>query len=114
MAGVFFALLWIGKIHGMLMDLLFGCTGSSDDREWDPANEARQIETAARLFRGGKHRRALRLCHWIIASNSHYASTAATLIYWIENPGPLRMLKPLRITIRFKGRFAGLNSLGVM
>jgi len=105
MAAAFLTLLGIGKIHGMLTDLFFGCADFSDDRQWDPAGDARQIETAARLFRSGEHRGALRLCNWIIASNSHYVSTAATLVYWIENPGTLRFFNPPRTTIKFKEGF---------
>jgi hypothetical protein len=104
MATAFLALLWIGKVRGMLTGLLFGCVDSSDDRQWDSTGDARQIETAARLFRNGNHRRALRLCNWIIASNSQYASTAATLVYWIENPGTLRFFNPPRTTIKLKER----------
>jgi hypothetical protein len=105
MAGAFLALLWIGSIHEMLTDLFYGCIDPSDNRQWDPADDARQIEMAARLFQNGKYRRALRLCNWIIASDSYYASTATTLVYWIENPGALRLIWPPRTTLKFKGRY---------
>jgi len=99
----FLVLFWIGRIHEMLSDLLFGSIDSSDGRQWHSADDVRQIETAARLFRSGKHRGALRLCNLIIASNSQYASTATTLAYWIENPGTLRFFKMPRTTIKLKG-----------
>jgi hypothetical protein len=102
MAAAFLTSLWIGRIHEMLADLLFGCIDSSDDRQWDLTGDAGQIDKAARLFRSGKCRRALRLCNWIIASNSQHASTATTLAYWIENPGTLRYFKLARTTIKFK------------
>jgi hypothetical protein len=110
-AVAFLTLLCIGSIHEILTDIFFGCVDSSDDRQWDPTADARQIEKAARLFRSGKFHQALRLCNGIIASNSQYASTVATLIYWIENPGALRMITLPHTMIKFKGRYSGLNDL---
>lgn len=111
MAATFLLILWIEKINELLTDLLFGFIDSSDDRPLVLAEDPKQIEKAGRLFREGKHRRALRLCHRIIESNSQYASTAATFAYWIENPGTVKILKPPRIAIRLKGRLSRLNGL---
>lgn len=102
MAVVFLTLLWIGRIHEMLIDLFFGYIDFSDDCQWDLTSGARQIDKATHLFRSGKCRRALRLCNCIITSNSYYTSTAMTLVYWIENPGTLRFFSPPRITIKLK------------
>ena len=99
---VFLTLLLTGRISGMLTDLLFGCIDPCDDRTWDLSEDTKEIDKAARLFRNGKCRRAMRLCNQIIASNSQYASTTATLVYWIENPGSLKFFSPPRITIKFK------------
>jgi hypothetical protein len=104
MAAAFLVLLWIGTIRGMLADLLFGCIDASDGRQLDLGSDARQIDKAARLFRSGECRRALCLCHGIIASNGQYASTAGTLVHWINNPGTLRIFNPPRTTIRLKER----------
>jgi hypothetical protein len=104
MAAAFLVLLWIGTIRGILMNLLFGCIDASDDRPLDLGSDARQIDKAARLFRNGECRRALCLCNGIIASNSQYVSTATTLVYWINNPGTLRIFNPPRTTIRLKER----------
>ena len=106
MAVVFLTLLWIGGVREMLTDLLFGYIDSSDDSRCDLTGGARQIDKAARLFRSGKCRRALRLCNWIIASNSYYASTATTLVYWIKNPGTIRFFNPPRITIKLKEKYS--------
>jgi hypothetical protein len=104
MAAAFLVLFWIGTVRAMLADLLFGCIDASDDRQLDLGSDARQIDKAARLFRSGESRRALCLCHGIIASNSQYVSTATTLVYWINNPGTLRIFNPPRTTIRLKER----------
>jgi len=102
MATAFLALLWIGRVRGLMTDFLFDSIDSSDDCQWDLTGGARQIAKAARLYRSGKCRRALRLCNGIIASNSQYTSTARTLVYWIENPGTLRFFKVPRTTIILK------------
>ena len=111
MSGAFLALLWIGSFHEVLTDLFYGYVDPSDKHQWDPTDDAGKIEMAARLFQSGEHRRALRLCNWIIASNSYYVSTATTLVYWIENPGTLRFFSPPRTTLKFKGRCSSLNGL---
>ncbi len=114
MATAFLILLWFDKVTGMMTEMLLGCMDFRDDSSWDPKYEAKQIEKAVRLFRGGRRHRALRLCHRIIKSNSQYTSSATTLAYWIENPGTLRFNRPLRTTLLFKGRFASLNRLFFM
>jgi hypothetical protein len=91
--------------------MLLGCMDFPDDSQQDPKYETRQIEKAVQLFRRGRRHRALRLCNRIIESDSQYTSTAATLAYWIENPGTLRFDRPPRTTLLFKGRFASLNRL---
>ncbi len=105
-AMVFLTLLLTGRINGMLTDLLFGCIDPCDDRTWDLSEDTKEIDKAARLFRNGKCRRAMRLCNQIIASNSQYASTAATLVYWIQNPGSLKFFSPPRITIKLKESYS--------
>jgi hypothetical protein len=111
MATAFLMLLWFDKVTGMMTDMLLGCMEFPDDSQWDPKYETRQIEKAGQLFRRGRRHRALRLCNRIIESDSQYTSTAATLAYWIENPGTLRFDRPPRTTLLFKGRFASLNRL---
>ena len=113
-AATFLILLWFDKVTGMMTDLLLGAMDFPDDSEWDSKYESRQIEEAVQLFRRGKRRRALRLCNRIIESNSQYTATATTLAYWIENPGRLRFNNPPRTTLKYKGRFSGLNNLWFM
>ncbi len=105
-AMVFLTLLLTGRLSGMLTDLLFGFIDPCDDRTWNLSEDTKAIDKAARLFRNGKCRRAMRLCNRIIASNSQYASTAATLVYWIENPGSLKFFSPPRITIKLKESYS--------
>lgn len=114
MAAIFLLLLWIERFNGMLTDLVIGCLDFSDHRPWDLERETKQIEAAFQLYRSGKRRRALRLCNRIIASNSQYASTAATLAHWIENPVRLKIIEPPRTTIKFAGSLSKFNGFWTM
>ena len=102
MAVILLTVLLIGRIQEILSDMLYGYIDSSDDCQWD---DATQINKAGRLFRSRKYRRSWRLCNQIIASNSCFASTAATLVYWIENPVRLKFFNPPRATIILKGKY---------
>jgi hypothetical protein len=103
MAVVLLSVFLIGKIQQIVADMFYGCIDSSDDRPWD---DATQINKAGRLFRSRKYRRSWRLCNRIIASNSCFAPTAATLVYWIENPVRLKFFNPSRTTIILKGKYS--------
>jgi hypothetical protein len=103
MAVVLLTVLWIRRIQEILADMFYGYIDSSDDCQWD---DATQINKAGRLYRSRKYRRSLRLCNRIIASNSCFASTAATLVYWIENPGGLKFFNPPRTTIKLIGKYS--------
>ena len=111
MAAGFLIMLWFDKFTGMMTDLVLGCIDVQDNSYGDFNHETRQMEEAVQLYRRGRRRRALRLCNRIIESNSQYAATANTLVFWIENPDRFRFIKPPRTALKFKGRFASLNRL---
>ena len=100
-AAAFLIWLWFDKIVGIISDLLLGCFDVSDYSRSDGNREKRQIQKAIRLYRAGRHQRALDLCEQIIESNSRYASTAATLAHWIENPNGVKFVKHPRTTLVF-------------
>jgi hypothetical protein len=100
---VLLTMLLIRRIQEILADKFYGFIDSSDDCQWD---DATQINKAGLLFRSRKYRRSWRLCNRIIASNSCFASTAATLVYWIENPVRLKFFNLPRTTIKLKGKYS--------
>lgn len=113
MAAAFLIWLWFDKVTGMMADILLGCTDSPDDSPCDPKYEAGQIEEAVQLFRRGKRRRALRLCNRIIESHSQHTPAAATLAFWIENPGTMRFFRPPRTALACRGRSSRWNCLWI-
>lgn len=110
-ATAFLVWIWFDKVVGIISDLLLGCFEFSDQSRPDGNGEARQIQKAIRLYRTGRHYRALRLCNQIIDSNSQHTSAAAALAYWIERRNGIRFVENPRSNLTFRGKYSHLNWL---